>query len=170
MCDEKSQPRCWYTRCQNPCKSQQFYYIEKNRTSGEKDWSELYGKTLCDACYRFFKGNSTLERKAVHNLPLASHEKRCTYVGCKRPDKSPYFLKINRNQAGGRDWSSVVGHVLCSTCYTRFKRTGSLEGKRKRSNLDLASTHAEPVLSSLSWVLDPSPDHFLNLDLFQDFE
>jgi hypothetical protein len=55
-------------------------------------------------------------------------ERRCTYEGCENPEKSSGFLKISNNtRAGGQDWSSLLGRVLCVACYSRYQDRGTLE-------------------------------------------
>jgi predicted NAD-dependent protein-ADP-ribosyltransferase YbiA (DUF1768 family) len=53
---------------------------------------------------------------------------RCSYSGCERADGSSRFFQIKEgSSAGGQDWSSVAGEVLCKACYERFRTSGSLE-------------------------------------------
>ena len=95
---------------------------------------------LCKACYGRFRERGTLERSDKRNKPLAASARRCTYVDCERPEESRHYQISEGTTAGGQDWSSLAGSVLCNACYTRFYRNGTLErsdrnkplmGKRK---------------------------------------
>ncbi len=75
--------------------------------------------------------------------PLTEADKRCGYDQCPRPDRSWHFYRISdRTASGGRDWSSLIGKVLCAECYSRFGRTGSLVYKRsaRRQGRGIEST------------------------------
>mmetsp|Transcript_50534 Transcript_50534/g.121106 ORF Transcript_50534/g.121106 Transcript_50534/m.121106 type:complete len:272 (-) Transcript_50534:9-824(-) len=53
--------------------------------------------------------------------------RRCTYDLCESPTDSRHFHRIDKyTKAGGQDWSVLVGRVLCETCYSRYRRNGSL--------------------------------------------
>lgn len=40
---------------------------------------------------------------------------RCSYEDCKVPDQSSKFFLIDgSSKAGGRNWSSLAGRVLCN--------------------------------------------------------
>ena len=53
---------------------------------------------------------------------------RCSYSKCERPEQSCRYVKIEEGRtSGGRDWSSLVGSVLCQACYSRYYERGSLE-------------------------------------------
>jgi hypothetical protein len=83
-------------------------------------------RVLCQACYDRFLRRGTLERAI--NKPLTSSARRCTYDQCDCPDNSRRFYQIeDGSTAGGQDWSSVAGNVLCQACYDRFLRRGTLE-------------------------------------------
>ena len=58
---------------------------------------------------------------------------RCSYSGCKPTEESSRFYQIGEGKsAGGQDWTSVVGKVLCNACYCRFKYKGTLERSRNK--------------------------------------
>jgi len=117
--------RCAYAGCDSPRKGTRFHLIEKGRTSGGQDWSSLVGYVLCKKCYDRYRARGTLERTV--NLPLPMSARRCTYEYCDSPARSRHFYKIEKGKtSGGQDWSSVAGSVLCTACYNRFSRTGSL--------------------------------------------
>ena len=66
----------------------------------------------------------------------AGVEVRCTYKGCRRPDASSAYRKISTNtSAGGQDWSSLHGQVLCVACYLRYYKYGTLEKGRGQARL-----------------------------------
>jgi len=119
--------RCAYAHChrsQNP--SNRFYKIEAGRTSGGQDWSPLVGYTLCTTCYCRYERTGTLERSV--NKPIPSTIRSCCYPNCDRPDQSSQFYLIEEGRkSGGQDWSSMVGWVLCKSCYTRFEQRGTLK-------------------------------------------
>lgn len=118
--------QCSYKGCCKPMQSSQFYLIEEGRTSGGKDWSSLVGSILCAACYCRYKDRGTLDRAV--NKPLPPAAKKCTYVGCDKPDESTCFFKIEAGRkSGGRDWSKLEGNVLCAACYERYRTRGTLE-------------------------------------------
>ena len=123
--------RCFYDLCEKPEESSKFYRIQQGKTSGGQDWSHLAGKVLCKVCYKQFQRTGSLERSKDRPLPAAT--KRCSYAQCDRPDNSPDFWVIQEGStAGGQDWSSITGRVLCSACYQRFQRSGSLEKPKTR--------------------------------------
>jgi hypothetical protein len=124
--------RCSYASCERPEESHIFYQIKEGRTSGDQDWSSLAGSVLCGSCYDRFRRRGTLERSA--NKPLAASARRCTYAGCERPEESSHFYQISEGStAGGQDWSSLAGSVLCSSCYEGFRNRGSLERSNNKS-------------------------------------
>jgi hypothetical protein len=83
---------------------------------------------LCQACYTRFYRRGTLERAKFQSKPLTGSARRCTYDHCDDPTNSSKFYQIEEGKtAGGQDWSSVVGSVLCSACYNRFRKRGTLE-------------------------------------------
>ena len=117
---------CTFSGCDNPRESSCFYHIEEGKTSGGQDWSPLLGSVLCRSCYRRFRDRGTLERGK--NKPLTGSARRCTYDHCDSPTHSSRFYHIEEGKtAGGQDWSSVVGSVLCKACYSRFRDKGTLE-------------------------------------------
>jgi predicted NAD-dependent protein-ADP-ribosyltransferase YbiA (DUF1768 family) len=121
--------RCSYAGCKRPEESRYFFQIQADTTAGGQDWSSVKGSVLCNACYENFKRSGTLER--TRSKPLAASARRCTYAGCERPEESSQFHQIQADQTvGGQDWSSVAGSVLCTSCYDRFRTSGSLERTR----------------------------------------
>jgi hypothetical protein len=123
--------RCTYTGCERPEESCHFYEIAEGKTSGGQDWSSIAGSVLCNTCYSKFQKSGTLERS--RNKPLAASARRCTYAGCERPEKSCQFHQISEDStAGGQDWSSLTGSVLCEACYSRFRKRGTLEMSSNR--------------------------------------
>lgn len=59
---------------------------------------------------------------------LSLEERRCSSACCTRPTESRQFIRIHDGcTAGGQDWSSVEGLVLCHACYMAFMRYGTLE-------------------------------------------
>lgn len=53
--------------------------------------------------------------------------KRCSYPGCNRPEQGKRFYRIQpESTAGGQDWKSLAGSVLCHMCYTQFTKKGTL--------------------------------------------
>lgn len=66
--------------------------------------------------------------------PMAGAKDECDYEGCDRPDKSVLYYHIQKGkEAGGQDWSPLVGKVLCKSCYSRFMGRGTLERIRSGS-------------------------------------
>lgn len=120
-----SERRCTYEHCDDPAKGTTFLQIGKGRTSGGKDWSPVAGMVLCKACYLRFERKGKLERTV--NKPLAKTSRHCTYEHCDRPGQSNNFYQIQKGRtSGGKDWSPIVGMVLCEACYCRFKDRGTL--------------------------------------------
>lgn len=135
--EEQFQKRCGYRECENPTVSSQFYDISATRTSGGQDWSSLAGSTICNACYCRFKRNGTLDR--AMNKPLPKDARKCSFYGCERRDEGCHFYEIVEGQtAGGQDWSSLAGSVLCNACYLRFWKWGTLERQASRKRLGVA--------------------------------
>ena len=123
-----SKRRCTYVHCDKPTNSSKFYQIGEGRTSGGQDWSALVGSVLCKKCYKRFRRRGTLERAPDHGDKSAGSMKRCTYVHCDNPTNSSCFYQIGEGKtAGGQDWSTLVGKVLCEACYRRYLRRGRLE-------------------------------------------
>jgi hypothetical protein len=131
---------CTQPGCLRPDQSSRFYRIEAGKNVGGRDWSSLVDSVMCKACYQRFLTRGTTERSSSSSssrrlLPSAASSlhrppvpKRCTYEHCIKPDVSKMFYHIEKGKtAGGRDWSSVVGHVLCHACYMRFRDRGTLE-------------------------------------------
>jgi hypothetical protein len=86
---------------------------------------------------------------------LSQEEKRCSYEGCQNPTVSSKFTTISAHcAAGGRDWSSVVGRVLCRTCYKRFMARGQLERMGCAPNQESSRSGAQHT--STCGVEDPS--------------
>lgn len=131
--------RCTYIGCDRPEESSHFYQIEVGRTSGGgQDWTSLAGSVLCNACYLRYARRGTLERPV--NKPLSAASRRCTYAGCDRPDHGKHFYQIDESKTGGgRDWSSLSGHVLCHACYLQFRARGTLERRGRRQGLETPS-------------------------------
>ena len=64
---------------------------------------------------------------------MSAQRKRCSYASCERPEESSQFHQISEGKtAGGHDWSSLAGSVLCFVCYTRFRKSGTLESSRNK--------------------------------------
>jgi len=129
--DGGSKRKCFYAHCDSHEESSIYYTIEKEKTSGGRDWTPFVGKTLCHACYERYKRRGTFERARNRQLPLSS--RKCTYEHCDFPRKGRNFFQIEEGMTSGeQDWSPVVGHVLCKTCYNRFLRRGTLERAMNR--------------------------------------
>jgi hypothetical protein len=132
----ESEKVCAYEHCvKNPVEGNRFTQIEEGKTTGGQDWSSLVGKVLCHGCYNRFRTRGTLEKTL--GRPLAKSEKRCAYEHCEWPsDGSSYYLIGESKKAGGQDWSSLVGSVLCKACYMRFKERGTLEKSSREGKSD----------------------------------
>lgn len=127
--------RCTFQGCKRPESSSRFYQISGEGAAGGQDWSQLAGSVLCQACYKLFLTKGTLERAMHMSEPLAPPDRRCTFVGCSRPNKSTKFYQIDgSSSAGGQDWTSLAGSVLCDTCYNKFLKRGTLQKTNKRSS------------------------------------
>lgn len=123
--------KCTFDKCPNPQRSSQYHQINEGCKAGNRDWSSVYGFVLCNACYSQFRHRGTLERSVAAKEPLAQSTRKCTYDDCDNPTSSTRFIQIDEGcQAGGRDWSSLTGHVLCHTCYGRFRDRGTLVRSR----------------------------------------
>lgn len=149
-----SKPGCTYAACPAPERGRKgdFVRIKTGKNSGGQDWSSIEGHVLCGSCYTHFYNNGTLERlgrsvPSRANLDAASSRKRkrtdsdvagstrhgpCTYASCPRPAISKYFIRIHEGmkdglRGGGRDWTSLVGNVLCTSCYGNFMVSGTLD-------------------------------------------
>jgi len=71
--------------------------------------------------------------KEVTRSGMAGRLKRCTYEGCLSPDRSSKFHFIEKGRAaGGKDWSALVGYILCKSCHSRFERSGTLQRLQNR--------------------------------------
>jgi hypothetical protein len=139
--------KCTYADCERPEESRIFSQIWEGSTSGGQNWSSLTGSVLCTACYQNFWLSGTLERSKKKPLVAASAT-RCTYAGCERPEESSRFTQVREGiTAGGQDWSSLAGSVLCHTCYAKFMRKGTLEKSRHKSGT-IEKSHNKPLAAS----------------------
>lgn len=123
--------RCTYSECRKPEVSRHFHQVRCDSEAGNQDWSSVDGKVLCDTCYKYYFERGTLDR--TMNRPLLASSKRCSYGGCESPLTGRKYHEIDeRSCAGGQDWSSLKGQVLCMNCYHFYSRNGSLERTLKR--------------------------------------
>jgi hypothetical protein len=59
-------------------------------------------------------------------------ENQCCYEKCENPTNSSQYHTIESDcQAGGKDWSTLVGKIVCETCYNHFSETGTLEREER---------------------------------------
>ena len=64
---------------------------------------------------------STPSRISKHNA-----HKQCDYEGCGRTNHT--FVQVREGcEAGGKDWSELVGKTLCKQCYTQYFICGTLQ-------------------------------------------
>ena len=127
-----SAKRCTNKHCGSPHKSSKFYQIKEGQSAGGQDWSSVVGQVLCNACYQRFERAGTLERR--NNKPLEEEQRRCTNEHCHSPTHGSKFYQIQEGKStGGRDWTSVVGQVLCHACHERFRRGGTLERRNNKA-------------------------------------
>jgi hypothetical protein len=124
--------KCSYAQCDSPADGSRYLTIEAGKSAGGKDWSALVGQTLCMACYSRYRDRGTLERRK--NKPLPDSTKRCTYELCDSPNEAGKFFRIEEGKtSGGKDWSSLVGSVLCQACYSRYRQRGTLARTEKKN-------------------------------------
>jgi hypothetical protein len=127
-------PGCAFGGCNNPHGSTSYHVIREQTNAFNRDWTTMTGWVLCDACFQRFGKNGTLERK---HRPQS--ERRCGNTDCVAICKKDRLEKIEPFcRAGGQDWSTLEGLVICRKCYERFWSFGTLKDpiKRKRSNED----------------------------------
>jgi hypothetical protein len=125
--------RCTYVGCKSPELDFGFYQISDGKTTGGQDWSSVTGNVLCTLCYNRFKTRGTLKKYMVN----AADAKRCVYNECTKPLQSKHFFLISEKKtAGGQDWSSLTGSVLCHACHSRFCKRGTLKRSKKRERVD----------------------------------
>jgi len=130
--------KCTYSLCKRPDESGRFHEIKGSEKGGGHDWSSIAGEVLCNACYTYFGTHGRLERREIPVMSSGDGDRRCTYMGCKRPNESWKFLEITGNEErGGQDWGRIAGETLCYACYQHYGATGTLErmqqGKRRSS-------------------------------------
>jgi len=124
--------KCSYALCDSPADGSRYLTIEAGKNAGGKDWSSLVGNTLCMACYSRYRDRGTLERRK--NKPLPDATKRCTYELCDSPNEAGKFFRIEEGKtSGGKDWSSLVGSILCQACYSRYRQRGTLARTDKKN-------------------------------------
>jgi hypothetical protein len=123
---------CSYAMCQKPLENHKFYRVSETYTAGRNVcWAPILGWTLCHACYRQYKRTGSFERPLGKKFEAT--EKRCTNVTCDNPTaNSRFFVVDNTFKAGGRDWTSLQGHILCHACYSRFRQRGTLNKYSER--------------------------------------
>lgn len=138
--------------CDKPDHGTKFYFVEDGKTTGGQDWSDLTGHVLCKACYNRFSKGGTLQKQLKSGVQSPHNDlpRRCSDAGCKFPDRGSSFYYIEEGRrSGGRDWTSLMGSVLCQSCYSRYLSTGSIaadrDPARSRSNKQMmkASSEAE---------------------------
>lgn len=136
-----AQQRCAYANCKRPKVSKQFYLIDGHCRTGGQDWAELDGRVLCYNCYIHYRKMGRLERAARQPGNVQALDMLCSFEGCQNPLESrQFYLVPEGSTAGGRDWSSLYGRILCNNCYTQFRTRGTCERKvQRRSNTLLAS-------------------------------
>jgi hypothetical protein len=128
-----SAKRCSYEMCRRPTESARFIQIDEKSKAGGQDWRLLAGRVLCFACYDQYKTRGTLVRNGHSQTKIVDvRDRRCYYQGCKKPDESSHWYRIEQGcKAGGRSWSDLVGRVLCHSCYTHYREKGTLERTQK---------------------------------------
>ena len=88
---------------------------------------------------------------------------RCLFAGCTSPDESCRFHRISmKTKAGGQDWSSLVGTVLCNSCKIRFANTGTLEMTH-----DWAAIHNSVLSTGCTYVGCLNPDETIGTKFYQ---
>ena len=124
--------RCSFAGCDRPDESSHFYTVTEGTKLGGRDWSSLFGLTLCNACYTRYLCKGTLEK----SMPIL---RRCSYEGCPNPTESKSFTLVEAGcKTGNRDWTPLVGRVLCKSCMVRYGKRGTLERTRNQRNKPLA--------------------------------
>ena len=114
-----------YEKCERPLRSERFHYIEENTSYGGQDWSSLVGRVLCQACYDRYWKRGNLE-KPQNRLLSPSETRKCTNEKCGNIKKDSQLHQIEEGRiSGGRDWSQMVGNVLCDSCYQSYLRGGT---------------------------------------------
>eukprot|EP00283_Hemiselmis_rufescens_P020902 CAMPEP_0173438250 /NCGR_PEP_ID=MMETSP1357-20121228/19832_1 /TAXON_ID=77926 /ORGANISM="Hemiselmis rufescens, Strain PCC563" /LENGTH=288 /DNA_ID=CAMNT_0014403521 /DNA_START=99 /DNA_END=965 /DNA_ORIENTATION=+ len=58
--------KCFYAACDSPTHSGQFVRIDAWTVAAGQDWSPLVGKVLCEACYKRYQRNGSLESVVPH--------------------------------------------------------------------------------------------------------
>mmetsp|Transcript_32679 Transcript_32679/g.76322 ORF Transcript_32679/g.76322 Transcript_32679/m.76322 type:complete len:257 (+) Transcript_32679:111-881(+) len=145
----KSERWCSFEGCARPGSSRKFYFIDEWTRAGGQDWGPVLGSVLCEACYDRYRSRGTIEW--CRNAALGPSERRCSYDGCSRPEKGGKFYRIDKeSKAGGRNWESLTGAVLCKSCYNRFMKRGTLEIQRKSPAAPSAGTSSRGSSSSSS--------------------
>jgi hypothetical protein len=139
--------RCSYEGCRRPTEGKQYIQIDGKSNAGGQDWTALAGKVLCNTCRQQYSIRGTLERLIRRGDPLSGDDRRCSYSGCKRPNKSTRFNQVvEGSNAGGQDWSALSGKVLCDACYQRFLKRGTLERTEKsRQSAKEDDNHLAPL-------------------------
>ena len=156
---QQSRMSCCFSGCDRRFKSSHFYHVTESTKAGGRDWTSLVGVTLCHACYNRYRNSGRLERSI--NKPIPKSDQRCSYEKCDRPDYSSHFYTIEEGKkAGGKDWSSLIGHVLCHACYKQFLQRGTLlrprhpPAKRSRFVQNTSNSHHNKSMFNV-----PIPTH-----------
>lgn len=133
LTDLEGVEHCTYERCESPLKSSRFNYIYDGTSAGGQDWSSIVGSVLCDACFQRFSERGTLE-KPKNRLLSPSATRQCMNEECDNQDKNSQLHQIEEARiSGGKDWSAMVGKVLCNACYERYL-VGGTPGMPKESD------------------------------------
>jgi len=128
--DKKPPPtgvkKCAYSGCEASGENIKFLVIDAGCNAGGKDWSALADSMLCQTCYDRYRKHGTLDKADAK--PLDGSARKCMFDQCDKPEDSRRFVQIDgESAAGGQDWSSLAGVLLCMACYDRFRKHGSLE-------------------------------------------
>jgi hypothetical protein len=105
-----------------PASSTVYIRVPENCTAGGRDWSQLFRKDLCNACYERFRTKGTFRCDRTRNgvMPI------CQNNACGKEVIRGVLVREGCS-AGGQDWSRYFGMLFCSACYGRYQVKGRLE-------------------------------------------
>jgi hypothetical protein len=84
-------------------------------------------------------------------------QKICCYQFCPSPMHSKKWRTVTHGtSAGGRDWDSLVGQLLCDSCYSTYRKHGTFmrsvrtnEGWLRMKSADMSADFSSPQTLSI---------------------
>ena len=97
-----------------------------------------------------------LRNSARTGTVCSKGQRICCYQFCSSPMHSKKWRTVTHGtSAGGRDWDSLVGQLLCDSCYSTYRKHGTFvrsvrtkEGWLRMKSADTSADFSSPQTSS----------------------